>query len=61
MSDRLHRAGWSLGKSVFGSVWQVDGSNGKNRLLAAGASQASLSGIGVPGAKQIPPPLVSHR
>src|SRR5262249_1698361 len=38
--DRLQRAGWSLGESVFGSVWQVDGSNGENRLLSTGASQA---------------------
>jgi hypothetical protein len=38
--SRLHRAGWSLGESVFGSTWQVDGTNGENRLLARGASQA---------------------
>jgi hypothetical protein len=37
--DRLHRAGWSLGESAFGPTWQVDGSNGENRLLATGASQ----------------------
>jgi hypothetical protein len=35
--DRLHRAGWSLGESCFGQRWQVDGSNGENRLLATGA------------------------
>jgi hypothetical protein len=34
------RAGWSLGESVFGSVWQVDGANGENRLLAKGSSSA---------------------
>jgi hypothetical protein len=37
--DRLRRAGWSLGACVFGSTWQVDGSNGENRLLATGSSQ----------------------
>ena len=31
--DRLHRAGWSLGETRMGSTWQVDGSNGENRLL----------------------------
>jgi len=36
---RLHGAGWSLGESVFGAVWQEDGSNGENRPFAAGASQ----------------------
>jgi hypothetical protein len=38
--DRLHRAGWSLGECCFGSIWQVDGTNGENRLLATGTSQA---------------------
>ena len=38
--DRLHRAGWSLGETCFGSTWQVDGVNGENRLLATGYSQA---------------------
>jgi hypothetical protein len=38
--DRLHRAGWSLGETCFGQRWQVDGTNGENRLLAVGASQA---------------------
>jgi hypothetical protein len=37
---RLQRAGWSLGETCFGQRWQVDGSNGENRLLATGASQA---------------------
>jgi hypothetical protein len=35
--DRLQRAGWSLGETFFGQRWQVDGSNGENRLLASGA------------------------
>jgi hypothetical protein len=37
--DRLHRPGWSVGETCFGQRWQVDGSNGENRLLASGASQ----------------------
>jgi hypothetical protein len=37
---RLHRAGWSLGETCLGQLWQVDGENGENRLLASGASQA---------------------
>jgi hypothetical protein len=37
---RLHRAGWSLGECDSGSTWQVDGTNGENRLLATGTSQA---------------------
>ena len=36
--DRLHRAGWSLGETCFGSTWQVDGANGENRLLYAGTA-----------------------
>src|SRR4051794_30942535 len=40
----LHRSGWSTGEAAFtGSsgrtVWQVDGRNGENRLLAHGATQ----------------------
>jgi hypothetical protein len=42
--DRLHRAGWSLGEIAFGplaaEVWQVDGQNGENRLLARGRTQS---------------------
>jgi hypothetical protein len=38
--DRLHRAGWSLGETCFGQRCQVEGSNGENRLLTTGASQA---------------------
>jgi hypothetical protein len=38
--DRLARAGWSLGETCLGSTWQIDGSNGENRLFATGASQA---------------------
>jgi hypothetical protein len=38
--DRLRRAGWSLGEARFGAAWQGDGSNGANRLLAVGTSQA---------------------
>jgi hypothetical protein len=41
--DRLHRAGWSLGEIAFGplcaQVWQVDGHNGENRLVAHGRTQ----------------------
>jgi hypothetical protein len=37
--DRLHRAGWSLGEIAFGTTWQVDGSNGENRILARGRTQ----------------------
>jgi hypothetical protein len=37
-SDRLHAAGWSVGETCFrisaGSVWQVEGMNGENQLLA---------------------------
>jgi hypothetical protein len=41
---RLHRSGWSTGEAVFTgasgrTVWQVDGSNGENRILAVAASQ----------------------
>jgi hypothetical protein len=38
--DRLRCAGWSLGETCFGLVWQVDGTNGENRILATGTSQA---------------------
>ena len=38
--DRLRRAGWSPGEACFGALWRVDGSNGENRLLATGATQA---------------------
>jgi hypothetical protein len=38
--DRLHSAGWSLGECYFGSTRQVDGTNGENRLMATGTSQA---------------------
>jgi hypothetical protein len=42
--DRLHRAGWSLGEIASGplgaEVWQVDGSNGENRLRARGRTQS---------------------
>jgi hypothetical protein len=42
---RLHRSGWSCGEAAFtGSsgrtVWQVDGSNGENRLRVEGATPA---------------------
>jgi hypothetical protein len=36
--DRLHRAGWSVGHAAFDEVWQVDGTNGENVLLAHGAT-----------------------
>jgi hypothetical protein len=41
----LHRSGWSTGETTFtGSsgrtVWQVDGSNGENRLKVQGATAA---------------------
>jgi hypothetical protein len=38
--DRLRRAGWSLGETCIGALWQVDGSNGENRLLATGTTQS---------------------
>jgi hypothetical protein len=42
--DRLHRSGWHLGVSVFTdssgrTVWQVDGSQGENRIQVQGASR----------------------
>jgi hypothetical protein len=42
---RLHRSGWSCGEAAFTgssgrSVWQVDGSNGENRLKVQGATPA---------------------
>jgi hypothetical protein len=42
---RLHSSGWSIGEAAFtGSsgrtVWQVDGSNGENRLRVEGATPA---------------------
>ena len=41
---RLHRSGWSTGEAAFtGSsgrtVWQVDGRNGENQILAVAATQ----------------------
>jgi hypothetical protein len=36
---RPHRAGWSLGKTAFGTPWQIDGSNGEDRILARGRFQ----------------------
>jgi hypothetical protein len=43
--DRLHRVGWSVGETCFqtdaGVVWQVDGTNGENRLLARAPTQAA--------------------
>ena len=38
--DRLHRAGWSLGETVWGAVWQIDGRNGENMLLVHASTQA---------------------
>jgi hypothetical protein len=32
--------GGAPGETCFGKSWQVDGTNGENRLLAIGASQA---------------------
>jgi hypothetical protein len=37
---RLRRAGWSLGEVCQGDTWQVDGSNGENRFVVRGGSQA---------------------
>jgi hypothetical protein len=38
-----HAAGWSVGETCFrtnaGPVWQVDGTNGENRLLARAPTQ----------------------
>ena len=43
-SAKLHVAGWSVGETCFmadaGMLWQVDGTNGGNRLLARAATQA---------------------
>jgi len=41
--DCFRRAGWSPGEAFFGAVWEVDGSNCENRLLAPGATQAEAS------------------
>jgi hypothetical protein len=38
--DRLHRAGWSLGETVWGSSWRIDGRAGENVLLVHGSTQA---------------------
>jgi hypothetical protein len=38
--DRLRRAGWSLGETVWGSSWQIDGRAGENLLLVHGSTQA---------------------
>jgi hypothetical protein len=43
--ERLHRSGWSCGEAAFtgGSgrtVWQMDGSNGENRLRVEGSTPA---------------------
>jgi hypothetical protein len=40
---RLRRSGWSLGETAFftevgGVVYQVDGSNGENKILVRGAT-----------------------
>ena len=39
----LHRSGWSCGEAAFTgasgrTVWQVDGSNGENRLKVHGST-----------------------
>jgi hypothetical protein len=40
---QLHRAGWSAGDvrllTAAGAVWFVDGTNGENRIAAAGWTQ----------------------
>ena len=42
--DRLHRAGWSVGDSAFGTghalVWTVSGTNGENRVQSYGRTRA---------------------
>jgi hypothetical protein len=38
-SDRLHRAGWSVG-DYAAAAWVVTGSNGENLLHAEGRTQA---------------------
>jgi hypothetical protein len=43
--QRLRRSGWSCGEAAFTgmsgrTVWQVDGSNGENRIRAEGATPA---------------------
>lgn len=42
--SRLHRSGWSAGETAWSGtsgriVYQVDGSNGENRIIVAGSSQ----------------------
>jgi hypothetical protein len=42
--DQLHRAGWSIGSTAFGStagglVWVVSGVNGENGIRAEGATE----------------------
>jgi hypothetical protein len=43
IADRLHAAGGSVGETCFrtnaGPVWQVDGTNGENQLLARAPTQ----------------------
>jgi hypothetical protein len=40
--DRLRRAGWSLGHTATAGLWQVDGTNGENVLIA---TAATLEGV----------------
>jgi hypothetical protein len=37
---RLHQAGWSIGETGTDRVWIVTGSNGENRIHAAGKCQS---------------------
>jgi hypothetical protein len=40
--DRLRRAGWSLGETVCGGIWRVDGRNGENVLLVRADAQLAV-------------------
>jgi hypothetical protein len=40
LRDRLKRAGWRLDETCHGTLWQVDGSKGENRMLVTGPTQA---------------------
>jgi hypothetical protein len=38
--DRLHRAGWSVGKTGSAGAWVTTDSNGENQIHAVGKTQA---------------------
>ena len=39
-TDRLHRAGWSIGKFANATGRRVFGTNGENMIVVTGGSQA---------------------